>query len=161
MKKTVLLLLTIVLTACGQGELNQGYARAELRGLKAVGIGASVGDAGKKAGLSEDLLKTQIANSLRNADIEVSDSIHSAVVGVDVGVLETNVGHFVYGMRAYLCQAASLDRNPAIFGFAQVEIASSIGVASDSEQLAKGILEDLEKSINEFVIAYLLANKKE
>jgi hypothetical protein len=157
-KKTALLLLAVVLTA--YGEIAE-YERDQLRGLKAVKVIVDLTETGKKSGLSEYLLKTQVTKSLTNAGISVPDSTCSEFVSVVVHTMELEHNNgFIYRLDASLQQPAFLRRNLEVC-YSVVCLGSSLGKCPSSEGLVDAVQQYLGQYTNEFVIAYLLANKEE
>ena len=160
MKKLWVLLLVPVLM-CGAKEWS-ALDLAQLRGLRALSITIEhLPDAltirtEQSDGLSEQQLRAQISDKLTYAGLQVTDSA-SAYLYVNVNSVPAGTG-VAYDISVDLNELAYLARNSAT-AFAVIAVGGTIGYCR-SENFAGIVNKDINDYVDEFVINWLLANKK-
>ena len=160
MKKLWLLLLAPALM-CGAIEWD-AYELAQLKGLRILDIvvdhlpDAITVQRGDAECLSDEQMTRLVSDKLTQVGLHVTDSA-GAFLSVSVTAVSSG-GWVAYDAQLELEQPAYLARNSAK-AFAVVCMGNLVGLCPEN-RIVSTVREDVDGLVNDFVIGWLLANKK-
>ncbi len=121
---------------------------------------AALAPEAKKAGLAEEILKTDVEFQFKTAGIEVSDSSNTGIyVKLDTLCLE-NSKQFVYNLRIDLLDVVVLIRKPEVSCHASTWSESKTGIISQAK-MVETIRKHLINEIDLLIYEYRTVNPKE
>jgi len=135
------------------------FGQRSLKDLQAIRVLVEdLNSEGRRTGLTEEQVKTDVELQLRKVGIRVDESA-SEFLYVSVQILEAEaIDHFVYCLLVALRQPVTLIRDSSIFAIAATWDRESFGIVPEDRAPRNNIRESIRNLVDNFLNDYLTVN---